>query len=390
MPYRQERITMNMKHRAESKEQRTNSREQRAKSEEQRERSKALYFLCFILFATCYLLFASIGEAKMKGRCKDCHSMHASTPFPVLTKGGCVGCHGQVPDGTQNIITIGKVRIPQVLHHMGDGDLASGNFYYVADGYNPDYFKGHNVLGISHQESIPTMNVPPGFIGNVVIPGGKGPVYWPPEQQLTCSGTWGCHGNRTIEDPYLSLYRAHHTHNSENDGSTTGRSYRFLYGITGVEHLNWEYDATVDNHNGYKGDISHNTLDTISYLCGECHGKFHPNPNLGGLREVGSTNSNIWKRHPADIAFSNIHGDFASSEFMGYTTYSLESPVAYVNPTGKEQVVDANSILMCLSCHRAHASPNPDALRWDYANITTNDPTREGCLICHTNKGRQQ
>src|SRR4030042_6433159 len=200
--------------------------------------------LAIVLYAICSMLFANAVEAKMKGRCKDCHSMHASTPFPVLTKGGCVGCHGQVPDGTQNIIRIGKVRIPQVLHHMGEGDLASGNFYYVADGYNPDYFKGHNVTGISHQESIPTMNVPPGFIGNVVIPGGKGPEYWPNDTVITCSGAWGCHGNRTIEDPYLSLYRAHHTHKSEIDGLTVGKSYRFLYGITGVEHPNWEYLAT--------------------------------------------------------------------------------------------------------------------------------------------------
>jgi hypothetical protein len=347
--------------------------------------SKLVFLLCLL----GAVLFAGVGEARMKGRCKDCHSMHASTPFPVLTKGGCVGCHGRIPDGTENIITIGKVRIPQILHHMEDGDLASGNFYYVADGYNPDYSKGHNVLGISHQESVPTMNTPPGFIGDVVIPGGKGPVYWPPEQQLTCSGTWGCHGNRTIEDPYLSLYKAHHTHNGEIDGSTNGKSYRFLYGITGVEHPNWEYLATTDDHNGYKGDFNHNTMDTISYLCGECHGKFHPSSNLGGAKDVGS-NFTIWLRHPADISFSNVHGGFGSSEFLGYTTYSLESPVAYFNPTGKEKVVDSNSIVMCLSCHRAHASNFSDALRWDYGNIIAGISTTGGCLVCHTNKGKQE
>jgi hypothetical protein len=340
-----------------------------------------------MLLALSYLLSASAVDARMKGRCRDCHSMHASTPFPVLTKGGCVGCHGQVPDGTQNIITIGKARIPQVLHHMKDGDFASGNFYYVADGYTPDYSRGHNVIGISRQESIPSMNVPPGFIGNVVIPGGKGPVYWPVEQQLTCSGAWGCHGDRTVGDPYLSLYKAHHADDSIIDGSTVGRSYRFLYGITGVEHPDWEYLATVDNHNGYKGDINHNILDTISYLCGECHGKFHPNPNLGGAREVGFAYYTVWVRHPADVAFSAVHGGFATSEYMGYTTYSLESPVAYYNPTGRETVVNADSIVMCMSCHRAHATPYPDALRWDYANITLGDTKREGCLICHTNKG---
>lgn len=348
--------------------------------------SKLVFMLC-VLGA---VLLAGVVDAKMKGRCKDCHSMHASRPFPVLTKGGCVGCHGQVPDGTENIITIGKVRIPQILHHMEDEDLASGNFYYVADGYNPDYSKGHNVVRISHQESVPAMNIPPGFIGNVVIPGGKGPVYWPPEQQLTCSGTWGCHGNRTIENPYLSLYKAHHTHdNREMDGSTVGKSYRFLYGIIGVEHPNWEYLATKEDHNGYKGNFNHNTMDTISYLCGECHGKFHPSSNLGGSQEVGS-NFTIWLRHPSDISFSNVHGGFGNSEYLGYTTYSLESPVAYFNPTGKETVVDADSIVMCMSCHRAHASPYSDSLRWDYANITVGDTRREGCLICHVNKGRYE
>jgi hypothetical protein len=386
MPYGEKRMTN-------SKELRANSKEREAKSNGQMAVSlgfcalrSTLYALCFLFL--CSLFFAGAVDAKMKGKCKDCHSMHASTPFPVLTKGGCVGCHGQVPDGTENIITIGKVRIPQILHHMEDGDLASGNFYYVADGYNPDYFKGHNVLGISHLESIPTMNMPPGFIGDVVIPGGKGPVYWPPEQQLTCSGTWGCHGNRTVEDPYLSLYKSHHTHTGEIDGSTVGKSYRFLYGITGVEHPNWEYLATTDDHNGYKGDFNHNTMDTISYLCGECHGKFHPSSNLGGSQDVGS-NFTIWLRHPSDISFSNVHGGFGNSEYLGYTTYSLESPVAYFNPTGKEKVVNADSIVMCLSCHRAHASNYADALRWDYGNIIAGSSTTGGCLICHRNKGKQ-
>ena len=345
------------------------------------------FAVCFILLALCSMLFAVKGEARMKGRCKDCHSMHSSTPFPVLTKGGCVGCHGQVPNGTQNIIKIGKARIPQILHHMADGDLASGNFYYVADGYNPDYSKGHNVVGISHQESIPTMNVPPGFIGNVQIPGGVGPVYWPAEVQLTCSGTWGCHGNRTIYDSYVSIYGAHHTHTGEIDGSTVGKSYRFLYGVTGVEHPDWEYLATVDNHNGYKGDINYNTMDTISYLCGECHGVFHPSPNLGGARDVGTAYYGIWVRHPADIGFNTVHGGYANSEYLGYAIYSLDSPVAYFNPTGKDKVVNADSIVMCMSCHRAHASNYPDSLRWDYSKISTTDMMREGCLICHTEKG---
>jgi len=309
-------------------------------------------------------------------------------PFPALTEGGCIGCHGQAPYGTENIITIGKARIPQVLHHMQNGDLAGGNFYYVADGYNPDYSRGHNVAEISLQEN-PPMDVPPGFIRSVIIPGGIGPADWPGQRQLTCAGTWGCHGDRTIEDPYKSIYGAHHTDDSEIDGSTVGKSYRFLYGITGKEHKDWEYLATIDNHNGYRGDMNHSSMDTISYLCGECHARFHPHANLGGSREVGQVYNSLWLRHPSDIAFSTVHGGFAGSEYQGYVRYSLEAPVAYSRPTGGEEVVDMNSIIMCLSCHRAHASQNPDILRWDYDKVIAGStPSGTSCLTCHTRKGQ--
>jgi predicted CXXCH cytochrome family protein len=114
-----------------------------------------LHSFSFLLFALCSLLyglcFPSALEARVKGKCKDCHDMHASEPFPFLTKGGCLGCHGQKPEGDENIITRGRARIPQVIHHMQGGDLAAGNFYYVADAVNAndtDYLKGHNVADI--------------------------------------------------------------------------------------------------------------------------------------------------------------------------------------------------------------------------------------------------
>lgn len=371
-----------------------------ANSLELRTKGKEYKTLCYLLFAICYMLFASVADARVKGRCKDCHTMHYSYegkeityrerqgPFPVLTKGGCVGCHGQEPDGTQNIVIIGKTRVPQVLHNMKDADLAGGNYYYVADGFTPDYTKGHNLLGISIKEN-PPIDTPPGFIQAVPMPGGTGPSYWPSEQQLNCSGTWGCHGNRTIENPYKSIYGAHHSDDSEIDGSTVGKSYRFLYGIIGKEHSDWEYLATPDDHNGYKGDISHNAMDTISYLCGECHAKFHPHPNLGGREEVGQVYSSPWYRHPTDIAFYSVKGGFSGSEYQDYISYSLEAPVAFYNPTGKENEVNADSIVMCLSCHRAHASPYPDILRWDYSKMDIRSAVSgRGCLACHTRKGR--
>jgi len=298
-----------------------------------------------------------------------------------------MGCHGQDPSGAKkNLIPVPNGRgIPQVLHNMINGDLAGGNFYYVADGYNPDYAKGHNVEGISSRE-LGRRDVPPGFMGSVIIPGGISPVNWSQKNQLTCSGTWGCHGNRNIADPLESIRGAHHEDDRVINGLTVGASYRFLYGVKGKEHRNWEYHATPNNHNGYKGDPNYSAMDTISYLCGQCHGQYHPNSNLGRFGRTGFQSFYGWHRHPVDVSFVTVTAGFPGSEYENYKTYSLEAPVAYMNPIGTEITVDMNSVTMCLSCHRAHASPYRDMLRFDYSSMVNKGDIRTGCFTCHTQK----
>lgn len=357
--------------------------------------------ICLMVAFFC----SSSADARVKGKCKDCHDMHAPSngPYPALTKGGCIGCHAQDPAGDKNIIVQGYARTPQILHSMDNGDLAGGNFYYVADGYNPDYAKGHNVVGISAKEEPfspqrrlgerpmeerPSRLIPPGFEGGAPIKGGYGPQIWPEDRQLTCAGTWGCHGDRTIEDPFKSIVGAHHERDEKLDGSTVGKSFRYLYGVTGAEHKDWEYQATLDSHNGYRGDPAHSATDTISYFCGGCHVTYHPHALLGGDEMVGSVARGPWHAHPTDVAFGLVHIGFAGSDYQEYVTYSLEAPVGFEDPKGNEKFVDQNSIITCMSCHRGHASPFPDSLRWDYSTMVAGAPrsSNTGCFTCHTNQ----
>jgi len=336
------------------------------------------------------MAISGISQAKVTGVCSNCHTMHNSQggqpmareysggslvddpdPNPALLINDCIGCHFDVGSST----IVGNT--PIVLNaSLPTEALAGGNFYYVDQ---VDYANGHNVASISPQES-PPMDVPPGFKENVSIPGGTGPASW--DQQLTCAGTWGCHGNRNEENPYISIYGAHHTVGSI-DGSTVGTSYRFLYGVLGAEHVTWE-QGIVENpatHNGYKGNPDYAGMDTISYLCGQCHGNYHAHGSLGGTTQVGSTSP--WLRHPCDISFSDVSGGYTNSEYADYTTYSSTAPVAYSSPTGSETTVDASSIIMCLSCHRAHGSPHYKLMRWDYKGWP---PGTNGCNVCHTSK----
>jgi hypothetical protein len=238
--------------------------------------------------------------------------------------------------------------------------LAGGNFNYI----RADDSKGHNVAGIKAQDV--TLGLIP--------PGGSALTF-----QLTCAGEFGCHGDRSSgKGEITGMYLTHHTDDTAGiTGSSVGLSYRFLNGILGKEDPDWEQDNINTSHNEYKGSTSSAT-DTISYLCAQCHGNFHPWE--GGPSEVGVATP--WFRHPTDIAL-NSTGEYAS-----YTTYSLVAPLARPdtdNVLDTTEVTPGTDIVMCLSCHRAHASPYYKSLRWDYKSSTLSTAL-SGCNVCHTSK----
>jgi len=115
------------------------------------------------------------------------------------------------------------------------------------------------------------------------------------------------------------------------------------------------------------GDPNYHTIVYISGInefCGACHFGFMGGANTGSL---GGR-----KRHPVGITISR-------SEQADIKWWSnLENKVTRVeNPSGSpDDIYDAR--VFCLSCHRAHASPYKNALRWDYGR------SPRGCLECHT------
>jgi hypothetical protein len=337
-----------------------------------------------LLFAICSLLYVLPLEAKVTGACSNCHTMHSSqssapqewtekgwipgTANPALLVATCIGCHSSTTAGT---ILYGNT--PIVLNTLTPtAPLAGGNFYYI----NPDdptgHANGHNVAGID------VADVTLGFMP----PGGTSLG-----SQLRCSGTYGCHGHNgrqsgdsAVEDETQAIKGAHHGDDTPPlEGSLTdvARNYRFLLGIKGTEDDDWEQDNTNTSHNEYKGYTSSAT-DTISYLCAECHGKFHT--WVGGPGEVGTASP--WFRHPTDIALK------LTGEYSAYTIYDMKAPVARPedNYTGDPtNVRPGTDILMCLSCHRAHASPYFKMVRWDYKSANLSDAL-SGCNVCHTSK----
>lgn len=382
------------------------------------------------------LLLQGAAEARVSGLCVDCHTMHnsqdnlsmqisttptsgvgaASTcvtchnePRATLLRMDCIGCHAQAPGGGQSIID----GIPQVMHQ--GADLAAGNYKYVGevDAYGLGISKGHNAhgwgLGSGVSFAIVTDfflgNTPPGYNSSYDPSSGKYQTSYATDQ-IMCAGRNGCHGSRNTVGQLDAMKGTHHADDSARKFSASfdittaptsvGNSYRFLSGVKGGEDSDWQQTTTTTNHNEYYGENfsersggsqTFATVDTISELCAECHGDFHASAKV---QNAGSE----WIRHPVDIVLPD------TAPYTGYTVYSTQTPLgrqvlsgasASAGVTRSNTPTDGSAdTVICLSCHRAHASLYPDALRWDYNTMETGTNTAgivdTGCFRCHRAK----
>ena len=354
------------------------------------------HFLVFTItsFIIAVMGFTAESQARVTGECANCHTMHNSQDGQLINTGGpydtllvdnCVGCHSSNTSST--IYKIGSATVPVVNYTGGTPTeyLAGGNFWWVAtSGGNTDT-KGHNVLGISGPDS----NLSDGAPGNAFGCTGSCHISLAIEQSVVPelgSGCEGCH-----------LAPTHHA-NDEGpvvDDNPPGEGwYRFLsghysgdgYGVSGIEDNDWQATKGSGDHNEYMGfaDVHnesaafYNLNNVVTAFCGGCHGNFHE-------ENASSPGASPWIRHPSDAVLP------ASGEYAGYTLYDPQVPVARPDLTGwtgpRETVTPGIDMVMCLSCHRPHGSPNDDLLRWDYAGMIAGGGSNEsGCFVCHTAK----
>lgn len=363
------------------------------------------------------LLCAGNVWAKVSGQCSDCHTMHNSqgndvfqtpsgadiaSPQRSLTRGDCVGCHTGTNTGSNSIpyITNGT----GVTYTSADGTtgntLAGGSFYWVGS----DDAKGHNVFNIAEgkDNNMPDLTPPgwdPAVSSNAIA---DGAASW--ASQLTCAGTYGCHGPHTADDDFTDIAGAHHGDDSVIDGSTLAGSYRFLDGIIGYEDSDWEYQPTATARNEYHADArstvsaggSEADKSTISFFCATCHGQYHSGTAVNYAGQDAAIGDNPWLRHPSDYDMADTAEGSEYRNYNGGNGYSVEAPVAFdlgtsVTKSGyslSSVAFTGNAaIVTCISCHRAHGSPHDDLLRWDYSGMQAAGGTSNtGCFVCHTTK----
>ena len=346
--------------------------------------------------------------SKVSGPCSDCHTMHnsqnnsviISQPQQYLLKKTCVGCH----TGTN----VPGEKTPYVFDTSAPSynvnTLAGGNFYWVLQ----DSRNGHNCLSIPGMSQDPYLSFAPGWHG----PNGNGATG--PVNCNVCHGSHtgggvypqGAHGDCSSCHSKLSSCESCHkpAHHADDSGPVVGQSggwYRFLIspnhpdpktGVKGIEDDDWELTHSSTDHNEYYGSSNPDGSadNSISHFCAGCHGYFH-----GIVQSANNNGQSPWLRHPTNIAIPN------KGEYKLYNTqdgshigpYSNLAPVArdpneITSMTGASSTVTpGKDQVMCLSCHRAHGSPYPDMMRWDYSQCNAGSTNSNcGCFVCHTAK----
>lgn len=289
--------------------------------------------------------------------CNGCHTMHNSQGGLSMASTGTPG------QGVNPYLLMESTASDTCLQcHAGDGggyhvfatdplvptdERGAGDFVFLTEDNVNDGHAGadHPILGESAGHSI----VAPAFglaVDSVLstAPGG------------------------TFQSQNLGCASCHDPHGTE--------AFRLLYGndragfnapapqAEGLRLFGGGNEAN-DNHTAY--------MSGMSAWCGNCHGDFHNNaaafihPSGVPLGEVAAAYNAY---NGTTDCVNNPGGTGGAPCGTGSQETAYLAAVPFEDPsatTGSTEGPSASSRVICLTCHRAHATSAPDAGRWDFS-----------------------
>jgi hypothetical protein len=160
---------------------------------------------------------------------------------------------------------------------------------------------------------------------------------------LGCTSCHDPHGN----DSFRMLYGA---------GRLVNEYYTFTNAAPEAAGLSVFFGAESNaSHTAYQGGMS--------AWCGNCHGDFHDNTLSDLIHPSGSTlGGTIAQTYNLYNGTSDITGGTQADAYLAMVPFEDAA-----NTTTSTAGPSASSRVMCLTCHRAHATSAPDAGRWDFS-----------------------
>ena len=320
------------------------------------------------------LLVSPAGDALAEGfhsggvaQCSACHSIHSSQAGGqwLLQKNDpssiCLNCHA----GS------GGPNSPSVFSPTGSSLTPGGDFYWLTksfswlDGQSPGYNHGHNIVALDFNLLADPVNT--------VAPGGTFPA-----ASLGCISCHDPHGQVAGGTKQGSLpVSKSGSYGAGVDVGTTKGNYRLLgdsaYATNGYSFSTDAPVARQSQVNKYEeSDRSHVDYGSgMSEWCGNCHaGLLTGGQQMHGGSHHVSGNGRLLR--PMNVTIYNSYlrsGDLsgiAATAYLQFVPFERGTTDVLSLDPHSTQGPDISANVMCLSCHRAHASAFPDAGRWDF------------------------
>ncbi len=276
------------------------------------------------------------------GSCADCHSMHNSEDgMPVIIPGSgdmllrgqnatevCLSCHesdhGAVlgRDPRNPPPELGAGNFTYLLEdNLNDGWDTGGEFQIIGG-----HRAGHSIIAPSWR-----LDADPDYL---VAPGGSYP-----SRNMGCTSCHDPHGNTN----FRMLWGA---------GQSTADGFLFTSAAPLAEG--------IDIHTQTESPTSHTAYQSgWTDWCANCHGDYHE--GAAAFEHPGDDNMSGYQNgyNDYDGPSNPYDGDYSSA-------YLPEVPIEDPSMTVDGTVgAFGSSRLSCMTCHRAHATSGPGAVRWD-------------------------
>ena len=301
-------------------------------------------------FAGSSMAFHDHGVAD----CQGCHTMHNSQDGALVDPNS--------PDGNQYLLkdaTPSDVCLSCHATRLG-ADISStpltpanqkgaGNFIFLLEDNLND---GHNGGAVDSLGNL--IDPVPGYTAghSIVAPG-----YGLDQDPVLASAPGG-----NYSSSILGCSSCHDPHGNTN--------FRMLYGIGAIQDGAFTFTNAAPTALGISptsGSATESNANHTAYQggwsawCGNCHGDFHNNgtklihPSNEAIGGTIAQNYNLYAGTDA------ITGGNAATAYLAAVPFE-DASVTTTSTAGPT----ASSRVMCLSCHRAHATSAPDAGRWDF------------------------
>jgi predicted CXXCH cytochrome family protein len=300
--------------------------------------------------------------------CDGCHSMHNSADNPIgpsatpnsqLLKGTdpsstCLNCHAGA----------GSASSYHVLSTDATVWSPGGDFFWLTQSYtntnwsgsvtsDPDNM-GHNIIASDFSLAIDGTNT--------VAPGGTYSA-----ANLGCTSCHDPHGQVQggTANGQLPISVSGSYGDTPPAGTIAG-NYRLLgddqYGVINVA-------APIAVTAGFgETDTSHVAYGQgMSEWCASCHTAYLSDPNkhrAGNLNTLGSTIATNYNAYVATGDFTGGAGPTAYTALVPFERQETDTTILLAAVTSTQGPVAGDNV-MCLTCHRAHASAFNNITRWD-------------------------